>query len=65
MNIYIIQNRDNKNYLGKRGRWVTKIQCAEIFTSLSKAREQRAKKRGDSGLKMEIIPFCLEEGNHI
>lgn len=65
MIIYVIQNRDNKNYLGRKGRWVTKIQGAEIFTSLSKAREQRAKKKGDSGLKMEIIPFGLEEGNHI
>lgn len=65
MTIYIIQNRDTKSYLGPRGRWVTSWQAAEIFTSLSKARECRSKKKGDSGIKMEIIPFTLQEGIHI
>jgi hypothetical protein len=64
--IYIIQNRDTKSYLGPRGKWVTSWQAAEIFTSLSKARERRSKKRVDNcGLKMEIVPFTLHEGNHI
>lgn len=64
MIIYIIQNRDTKSYLNDRGRWVTSWQSAKIFTSLSKARESRSKKRGNTGIKMDIVPFTLTEGKN-
>ncbi|HEY9705940.1 MAG TPA: hypothetical protein V6C58_26130 [Allocoleopsis sp.] len=57
----MIQDRDNKNYLGHRYKWVDKIQKAEIITDLSLAREKRKKAKKKEGMKLVIIEFELTE----
>lgn len=61
MNVYIIQNRENNNFLGKRNKWYEKMYKAEIFTSLSDARQRRSKVKTDNGVKLQIIEFELSE----
>lgn len=64
MNVYVIQNRENSNYFTYKKRWTEKLNQAQIFTNLSKAREERKKIKNNSELKLEIIPFQLVELPH-
>lgn len=65
MNVYVIQNRENNNYLThKKNKWSEKLNRAQIFTDLGKAREERKKIKGNTDLKLEIVPFELMELPH-
>ncbi len=66
MNVYVIQNRENSNYLTyRKNKWSDKLNNAQIFTKLSEARKERKKIKNDSELKLEIVPFELMELPHI
>lgn len=58
MNAYMIQDKENKNYLINPKRWTTKIYLARTYTQLSKAKEIRAKLKPK---KCDIVEYELVE----
>jgi len=64
VNIYLLRERDNKNYFTKNKKWSTRMSSARIFTDLGEARKTRSAAKEMMGIhqsKIEIVEYQLTE----
>lgn len=60
MNVFVIQDPENGNYLGRRHRWTSAMYKAELFTHVSSANKERANlKKRNTGKKYIVKEFEL------
>ena len=59
MNIYIVQNPENENFLNHRYRWTPHIYKAKLFTCVSNANKARAEIREKLPAKLVVQEYEL------
>lgn len=59
MNIYVVQNPENENFLNHRYKWTPHMYKAKLFTCVSNANKARAELRDKIPVKLIVQEYEL------